>query len=241
MNKLLIFLDWDSDFFGYKIGKIYIEKKISSASLVEAFHEAKLNGFDLIYLSLPHDDEELNAIAQKFFAKLVDKKTTFFIKLNKDQIFALHRNVVQYQNKEANEELLDLSVQIGIYSRFNKDEKFTHLQFEKLYKLWMIRSVKKELSKEVLVYKDNLSIKGVITLDIRNNIGMIGLMGVDRKCRGQNIGFELINASKKYFLEQDITIIEVLTQGFNIAACNLYKKCGFDILAIKNFYHLWFV
>jgi dTDP-4-amino-4,6-dideoxy-D-galactose acyltransferase len=239
MNSLLKFLAWDTEFFGYRIGKIFIENNISSTLLVRSIQEARLSGLELVYLSLPHDNKELNSSAGRFSAKHVDNRVTFFMILDRGKIHLLHPKVLKYEHKEPTEELLDLAVQIGAYSRYKKDERFSYSQFERLYKTWMMRSVKKELAREVFVFKDNESIKGVITLDIKKKVGIIDLMGVDAGCRRQNIGFELINAAKRYFLEQNINRIEVVTQGANVAACNLYKKCGFDVLSVKNFYHLW--
>ncbi len=241
MNSLLEFLGWDTKFFGHKIGKIAAENGILPELLRESIQEAKRNGFEIVYLILPPDNEELNEIACRFSAKLVDKRTTFFIKLAGDRVSPVHPNVVTYQSKKATKALLDLSVQIGGYSRFKQDERFSPSEFDRLYKTWMRRSVKRELAKEVFVFEEHDSIKGVITLDIKGNTGCIVLLGVDDEWRGQNIGFELNNASKRYFLDQNIARIEVVTQGSNIPACNLYRKCGFDILNRKNVYHLWLI
>lgn len=239
VNSLLEFLGWDTEFFGYKIGKIAAENGILPELLSESIIEAKKSGFEIVYLILPPDNRQLNDIARRFSAKLVDKKTTFFIKLAGDRVFPLHPSVAAYQSKKATKALLDLSLQIGNLSRFKQDKGFSPSEYERLYRTWMRRSVKRELAKEVFVYEEHDSIKGVVTLDINGDIGSIVLLGVDDKWRGQNIGFELVNASKRYFLKQNIGRLEVVTQGSNIPACNLYRKCGFDILDQKNVYHFW--
>jgi ribosomal protein S18 acetylase RimI-like enzyme len=30
-----------------------------------------------------------------------------------------------------------------------------------------------------------------------------------------------------------------VTQGHNEAACNLYRKCGFQVAHVEDYYHLW--
>ena len=235
------YLSWDSKFFGFKIGKIN-PKGLKAKELIRILKELKYKNYILSYLSLNPQNISLNDEALQNGGKLVDEKTTFSFKLKNSDMRDYHSNIFLYKDKNISKVLIDIAIQTAEYSRFKTDTLFEKGKYKQLYTEWIIKSVKKKLANDVLVYKINDRIKGLITVGTENEhdkIGFIGLVGVDSKERGKGIGIELMNAAKFYFQSRGFKTINVVTQGKNLPACKLYLKSGFYKSKIENFYHFW--
>jgi dTDP-4-amino-4,6-dideoxy-D-galactose acyltransferase len=126
-------------------------------------------------------------------------------------------------------------------SRFAKDINITDLQRGKIYKLWIANSVNGEIAKQVLVYRQQQQIIGMITLGEKNNRGDIGLLAISPSHRGQNIAMQLVQAAQAQFIKDGYQFSQVVTQLDNIPACRLYEKCGYRQEKIENFYHFWLI
>ena len=214
-------LAWDSNFFGYRIGKVEVNK-------VNSFDLKKLKkaSFDLIYIfskiKLPNEFDSL----------LVDEKITFqkitFEKTKNKKIKIFDKNIHSYL------ELLDLAFQSGHESRFLKDSFFGIDAFKKLYKKWVDNSFKSKNCK-VLVYLYQNKIVGFVIYKKLDDLNIIELIAVDHQYRGKNIGKELINAVEFYTGPNQM--LKVATQKVNIGACNFYKKNNFKKCKLSYIYH----
>jgi dTDP-4-amino-4,6-dideoxy-D-galactose acyltransferase len=235
------YLSWDSKFFGFKTGKINPEG-LKAEELIRILKELKHKNYILAYLSLNPQNISLNDAALKNGGKLVDEKTTFTFILKNSKLSEYHSNISLYKDKNISKKLINIAIQSAEYSRFKTDTSFEKGKYRQLYTEWIIKSVKKKLADDVLVYKINNRVKGLITVGTENELnktGFIGLVGVDLQERGKGIGVELMNAAKYYFQSKEFKIIDVVTQGRNLPACKLYLKSGFCKSKIENFYHFW--
>lgn len=137
--------------------------------------------------------------------------------------------------------LESLATQCGQHSRFAVDPNMPEQKFIELYTLWLEKSLKKTIADEVLIIREDSYIRALISL-IKNKTaktGEIGLLVVDKKYRKQSLGKCIVNAGLKWFKAHNVTKALVNTQGDNIAACQLYKKCGFFKENVINYYHFW--
>lgn len=222
-------LEWDTDFFGYKVGHAIIgsdDININDELLKEA------NNFKLVYLI---SDKEIKTEIEKLY--LVDIKTTLVKEpLIKEKCIEL--KIVE--NTEGNEEQLkNLALQSGIYSRFKKDSNFKNNEFEKLYLKWITDSINKKIADTVLIYVENDVCKGFITLKYKENYAEIGLIAIEEHSRGKGIGLSLLCTVNNLTKDKGLTGIHVTTQFENIPAMKLYKKAGYKIVSKKYVYHLW--
>jgi len=233
-------LDWDSAFLGYKVAMI--EQGCMTPIDFNNFYNNLLKlDVKLLYWPSDFDCVDQKGIVNEKNGLLVDIKTTYELKIDasiSEQATSL-ADIEIYQNDEANEELLSLAVQCGAYSRFKLDPNITFNKFAEMYRTWMIKSVQGTMADDVIVFKENDQIKGVITVYIDDNIGNIGLVGVEEHSRGQGIGGKLIKAALSYFIHKGCEMVRVVTQGKNEAACKLYEKHGFYVSSKVNFYHFW--
>ena len=227
------FLDWDSNFFKKKVGRILFEENIDMISNLEF---AKKKGYDLVYVFSRYNLYCSSDILSKFGGKLIDRKVQYAKKITTT---ISESNVSEYSSLELSEPLEQLAYKSGQYSRFRVDNQFQEDDFSRLYKIWIKKSIEKEIADKVYVVKENDAIYGMATLKIGVNKGEIGLIAVSDLHQGKGYGKALIEACYNDLLKRDINIIEVPTQFANKNACIFYEKCGFSIKSITNIYHFW--
>lgn len=221
-------LEWDSDFFGFNIGRLII----SEEDALPKFNAENFANYDLVYVFAPHElkipDDEL---------KLVDSKVVY--RKTKMKPIAANPSIHLFVGKTPTRELYELALQSGEFSRFKLDEKFPNGSFEKLYRRWIEQSVRKVMADDLLCYFQEDKIVGMATVSTSNGVGHIGLVAVDSSCRNMGIGSELLAAVDSYFFEHKVFAVEVPTQLNNRNACLWYEKNGYEVHSITDIYHWW--
>ena len=234
MKQQLLKLDWDSDFFHFNVCRIEgpIENN-EDARAIDFLMEA--GKFKLAYYASPKalyleptDTLEI---------KLVDKKTKYVKEIGSSAKY--YPAISSYEYDYANGILLDIAIQSGIYSRFNIDKNIGKAKFEELYKLWVIKSVSKELAKEVFVHKLQNDITGFVTVSEKDNRADFEMVAVDSNYRNKGIGSMLFEHAEKWAYDNGYHHIQIVTQGDNIPACRFYENMGCVIETMQYFYHIW--
>ena len=238
MDNQLEILTWDSDFFGYPVGKI-IASGIKTDSLAELISQAKKKSARLIYLFTDPADIVSASAADRNGAKLVDKKITFHIKIAESVVTPGDEHIKEFELSYPSGQLISLSIQSGLYSRYKIDPNFKDNEFEKLYLAWIENSVNKKIADYTLGYKENGVELGFVTLKLKEKYGEIGLIAVDENSRGKSIGMKLTAAVINLLFKKNITDLHVATQADNILACRFYEKAGFKGMKSENIYHIW--
>ena len=218
--------DWDSIFFGYPVAE-YI---INSGEAFDALNfKVECANFKLVYVF------SQNELIEDTNLKLADKKVVFSKELFDDNsIIEFNPEVHSY------DELLNLTLLSGMYSRFYLDTKFVNNEYFRLYKEWLDKSISKEIAQHILVKVINHKIAGFITLKkINSQTAQIGLIAVDEKFQRENIGTSLIRKAESLLKQQDCSLLDVITQLDNKPGCNLYKKNNFSLKKIIYTYHFW--
>ena len=230
------FLVWDSEFFQKKTGRINFNET-GRNQLMSVLLEARLQGFNLLYIFSPEDIFIENDILSQFNGTLVDKKVVYRLNL---QTASIQNSIVEeYTSTELVSELEQLAFLSGTFSRYYKDTNFLRQEFYNLYKSWITRSIKKELADNIFVIKEKEKIVGMVTLKKENTVGRIGLIAISESAQKKGYGWKLIEACTKSLISNDIYTLDVTTQLFNLSACQFYEKCGFKKISITNIYHLW--
>ena len=226
-------LDWDSEFFGKRIGKLSIETSFDDEWVI-SFLEEKKDDYDMIYIFSNHDISLLKDIQN---CNLADRKVIYTcnVKPIENQIDAISI----YDDGIPNQELINLSIESAKYSRYKTDEHFKPDDYKRLYIRWIENSANGSFADFVLCYHLGKEIKGMITLKIDENIGTIGLIAVDTDCQGKGIGTSLINKAQQLLQERGIKTLDVATQMANEQACRFYEKQGMKMKSITYVYHWW--
>jgi dTDP-4-amino-4,6-dideoxy-D-galactose acyltransferase len=231
------FLNWDSEFFGYPVARI--QGEMHDQETFDAISKQLSNeGIQLGYYTSNSPQSWLLQGSPEYDVNFADLKVTYLKNLNAEPAQTDH-HIEPYTSDQAEDQLIHLAIESGIYSRFNRDNKFGKSKYQELYTLWIKNSVGKKIAEEVLVFKSDTHIAGFVTLGIKKGRGDIGIIAVDEHFRGQRIGSRLMRAAEKWFLEKKLNQVQVVTQGDNLPACRLYEGCGFARESAVYFYHLW--
>lgn len=227
-------LSWDSDFFNLNVGKVLIGGSMDPASVKESLDSTAC---DVVYVSMENPTaERLERIEE--VAPLYDIKLTYQKRLQScDSVEGIDK-VVPYQD-ELSDELLNLGLMSGEYSRFSVDPKFRPY-FNRLYKAWMLGSLSGTLADRVFVYLDQSRISGFITVAKETeDCGQIGLVAVHPDSRGKGVAKALLARVDDWLLGEGCKEIIVVTQEVNHPACRLYESWGYDIGSRIAICHYW--
>ena len=225
-------LQWDSDFFGLRIGRIDIVSNERWQMLFQEASSLQMH-YDLIYV---FSEQELPTDSNK--VRLIDTKTIYAKSIGSSVI--IPATIERYQESVPNADLYRLALVSGVYSRFRLDDIMPAESYERMYRRWIERSVDGSMADLVLVHRTDTQIDGMITLKIEANVAHIGLVAVDEEAQGKGIGTMLIKAVEAY-LQTNTTVqhLKVATQWANKPACHLYEKNGFVVEEKTNIYHWW--
>jgi len=231
-------VDWDSSFFGLRIGKLRVDQFLSDQEVLSILRTS--NDFDLIYV---FSDAPLSIPKMEKRCKLVDEKVKFkydWLNQVKEPLTKFDSlQIKEFEGLSPSKKLIDLALQSGTYSRFYTDRQFPSQTYVNLYTEWIARSVDKTIADKTIVAVEREEPSGFITYKIRESKLAIGLFAVDATSRGKGIGQRLIwfvldEAAKSNTIE-----VTVETQRKNQIACSFYERMGFVMTQATNIYHFW--
>ena len=225
-------LAWDSEFFDLRIGKVIINT-LEDWEYVQSIVKSVHGSYDLLYIFSKAD----NSITIER-AKLVDSKIVYSKSLT-NVADSVNTHIREYQQSKPDAELYNLALISGQFSRYKLDPIFPAGSYERLYRKWIENSVNGQMADIVLIYSDGGHKLGTITIQIKDDIGSIGLLAVDVQSQGKGVGSALIQAGESWLKNNGVTSVEVSTQKDNRPACSFYEKCGFSQRSSTDIYHLW--
>lgn len=225
-------LDWDSDFFGLRIGRAEVISEEDATRLVSQVNALK-EIFDLIYVFARHG---LAFSANN--AELVDEKTVYLLK----EFPGFEKNsdvIVWDKDRGVTNDLLHLAMVSGAFSRFRSDNRFPVGSYERLYSCWIEQSVKQGMASEVFCYMEDDVPRGMVTLNRKADTGTIGLVAIHENYQHRGIGYSMMRHVIRYAQEYDCSKLSVTTQLENVSACKLYEKVGFQVESVTDVWHWW--
>jgi dTDP-4-amino-4,6-dideoxy-D-galactose acyltransferase len=230
-------LDWDSEFFGFGVGRL-VGSFESVAALSDALQTAAENGIRLVYGACDHKDSVSHRVALAAGARFVDAKCTYKLGLTRIQPTRVD---VEEAGDDASSHLhlRNLALQAAEFSRFRLDTALPEGSWEHMYSLWMQNSVSGKLADAVFVEHGDDRIIGMISVSYRGECGQIGLFAVDRKWRGRGIGRRLLDAAIQRCCAAGCKELKVVTQRNNLAACRSYELVGFRLIDEQDVFHFW--
>ncbi len=238
-KKLFQILDWDSKHFGYKVARLNASR-LTPSELKRVLSNLLKRDIRLVYWYINPKDKVSNKAAQENNGFLADEKTTYVKSVSPEaKNITLSNHIKSYLHQPLNDQLLYLTLEAGIYSRFKVDPNCKEGEFEILYTEWIKNSLNGKIAKDVLVYVEGGKEIGFITLGEKDERCNIGLIAVDEKFRGQGIGEQLMSEAFKKAWEWGYKEMSVVTQRTNRGACSFYEKLGSVVESTVNIYHFW--
>lgn len=232
-------LNWDSEFFGLKIGKVTITH--DSAFDLRSFKEAAyIEKYELIYVfqfqnMLPAE------IVLKAELELVDIQITMTKKFNKRDYLNIPYNFKSKLTESEKKQCYEIAEETSIVSRFYKEKNIGPLVTKELYRKWIDNALNKSFSDGLFIDIKSNFVSGIhlIKTDRINKVGYFTLTGVNPNYKRRGIGNNLWIQSFAYWAsESEIEIIRSPFSFQNSESFNFHLKMGFDkVEETKYIYH----
>jgi dTDP-4-amino-4,6-dideoxy-D-galactose acyltransferase len=240
---LIKLLHWDSDFFGFPTGRVFLEDALKTGAKSLLAHLQNQN-IKLLYLfhdlSTEVDSVQKSDLIQIMGARLVDARIVYGKDLSTISKTSLPETIFEYTLPKATNRLYDIALESGVYSRFRLDPKIPTGSYDRMYRIWLDNSVNRKIADMVLVSKDEAgAINGMVTLSTQAETAVIGLIATHADARGKGVGSHLMQAAEHYALQSGKTRLTVATQKANEPACRFYSKAGYQVASEVEVFHWW--
>lgn len=223
-------LEWDSLFFGFFIGDVFIENNHPSNSVV-------FNSEFYTFIQV-RSKSNFNIFSDTHSVSYSEIKIVFSKKI--DQVSEIEDDVKDFDDFPIEEKTLyELAYESGKYSRYKQDENISDFKFKEFYRLWISNSINKSFADKIFYISENENILGFVTLKIKDGEGFIGLIAVSSNFQGKGLGKKLLLKAENYCFLNNVNTLHIPTQFENIPACNFYRKLGYEISEKINVKHFW--
>ncbi len=143
-------LTWDSDFFGFKIGKAHFYGTPTPSQIQEVISSAKKEGFKYIFTQIDCQSKSQRLSLQKNFFQLMETRLTYFIKLS--EYNALERFKTRLAEERDIPALsLASASSINEHDRFHADPIFSREKADELMSVWVKASLTSSFSDGAMI------------------------------------------------------------------------------------------
>ena len=229
------FLTWDSEFFGFRIGRV-LPGPFDAAAIDDWRRSQHIRC--LYYLAELGDIQSIHA-AEKMGFRLMDIRTTFFLPL--PQSAKINQEILVRQAKP--DELSDLlSISNGVFcnGRFYQDPNFPTPLVDKMYNRWLENHFFQS-NTCVWIAENEDGIHGFTSVETTpEKIARLSLTGVHHSARRRGVAKALKSFVIDYYSTAGFTRLESITQGRNRSLININFSFGFKLVHQQLWYHGWF-
>jgi ribosomal protein S18 acetylase RimI-like enzyme len=234
-EPLCRFLEWDSEFFGYRIFRVVpaaLDRNAAQACVDRCRDE---DGDCLYYLANADDADSLRAVQSAGF-RLVDLRVTLTWERRHER--PIEPDVaIRTAREDDLPQLERIAESAHRDTRFYVDPRFLE-RAPALYRTWIANEVRDDRATVFVTDHDGLA-AGYLTARVTEAEGHIGLVGVAEQARGRGIGRALLDRSLGWFVDRGCAKVHVPTHGRNLAAQRLYQRSGFLTSNVQLWFHRW--
>jgi len=237
-DSICALLPWDSSFFGSRIARLSVAR-LSPRQLAEALEWCQSHDISCLYFLADSDHRETVELAEAAAFRFVDIRLTLTLsKFPEDTNRAADTRIRLFQERDL-DCLKAIARQSHNDSRFYFDGGFTKRHCDLLFETWIERSCHGWANAVFVAELDGAAV-GYCTCHIDADTGSIGLLAVAPQAHGQSFGRHLVAAAISHFQQRGVSRLQVVTQGRNVRAQQIYQKCGFVTDSVMLWYHKWF-
>lgn len=233
-GALCSLLDWDSEFFGCRIGTVNASV-LSAADAIAARNWAIAREVECLYLLVQDETGATLAAANAAGFKFVDLRVELALNLAEAPP-ASSPPAIRAARASDLPELQRIARTAHRDSRFFIDPRFPMERAEALFARWIERDFREH---HVLVAEGHQQPVGYLSVQLQQGVGVISLVAVEAGFHGQGWGKQLLQGALAWFHDQGVREIRVVTQGQNIRAQRLYQGTGFRVISAEPRLHLW--
>jgi len=233
-------LEWDSAFFGLRVARATIQQlDAQAAAQIEEWCQARR--IDCLYFLAEAADGPTVRALENHSYRLVDIRLTLRRQLDKPVVLQTRPDISLAPAVPADVAALrHIARASHSDTRFYFDPNFDRASCDRLYETWIEKSCH-GYADLVLVARLHDQVAGYFSCHrLDQTHGKIGLVAVAAAARGQQVGSAVLQAGLRWFWEQNLRHISVVTQGRNVAAQRLYQNHGFVTDQVELWYHRWF-
>ncbi len=234
-------LEWDSQFFGRTIGRVN-EHRLDPQRMATILKWCKDYAVECLYFLADSDHPDTIRLAGIYGFRLVDIRVALQCRVADCQTQSISSPLDSMRVRPADPSdipaLQAIARKSHTDSRFYADECFSRETCADLYAVWIKRSCE-GYADCVLVAEQNGQPVGYCSCHLHDTQGQIGLVGICEQARGQGLGRHLTQQAVRWFAEQGVAVVNVVTQGRNVTAQRLYQRCGFLVQSVHLWYHKW--
>lgn len=234
------YLDWDSTFFGRRIGRI-TNNNLTEGQAQEIIDWAAYEKIECLYYLASGLEKQSTLAAEKKDFHFVDLRVTFKKDLTKPEKPFIPEWHIRRAVEEDLVTLKGMAKDAFQLSRFHVDGNFNQAKADEMYEVWIENDLKTK-GHDVWVIDVEGQLGAYSSVSVKGDgKAQIGLVGTQPAWRGKGLSLELQRFISHELREEGIEEVEVVTQGRNIPAQNLYQKSGYYVRSIDLWYHKWFI
>lgn len=237
----LRYLEWDSRFFGVKIGELDTHHRhVTTGDLERALVDAREQALRCFYVEVAAFDPEVMGWCAEHGSRLADYRVVLSKPLRTvDQEPTGSVRCMARRLAADYDTLRSIALEISVQSRFAHDPGFGARQATRLYDEWIRKSFHEGWCDELLVAVDGSRPLGFLTIRRKDGVPYIDLVGVARESSGRGIGGALVREAERQCLAKGERHMKVVTQGHNVPAMRLYEGQGFRVERTAALFHHW--
>jgi dTDP-4-amino-4,6-dideoxy-D-galactose acyltransferase len=238
-TELCEFLEWDSQFFGRRIGRLK-GNRLTPELVPEIIAWCRAERIECLYFLANADSIESTDLAARHGFKLMDIRVTFEQNLAAGTL-PEGPNELQIRHALLGDlpALRTMAGRLHEGSRFFADQHFPRDLSRELYRVWIEKSSSNPCG--TIFVAEQQQLVGYLACRVGEaQTGQIDLLGINHSSQAHGFGRALVRAALRWFESRSVHQVLVVTQGRNIRAQKLYQKCGFVTRSVQLWYHLWF-
>jgi len=249
-QSMMKWLDFDTQVLGIPTSRAL--NVSTPKDLERVLEHAKSEGVHLLCMSL-NEGHPLEVVAEphRVCTKVTyTNSTSAMIKVlqkvacNKDAALSVKEFVSE---DTISSELIELAVNTGTHSRFQKDPRLGREKLINMYETWLRNSANRVAADYMVVAtvceRHGEKVVGYITCTIKecegHTFGDISLMACSQEYKNLRVNWHLLHSAVEWFDSKGIDRVESSTHETNRACRAMFEIVGMQVSGKSHDYHIW--
>lgn len=233
------YLNWDSDFFKRRIARV-TNGYMSADEIERVLAWAVEERIDCLYYLVNGQETNATRLVEADGFHFVDLRVTFVKNLTKPERPFIPTRHIRRADENDLSTLKEMTRDAFQLSRFHVDDHFDQAKADLMYEVWVENDLR-TTGHDIWVIDAEGQLAAYTSISVKKDgKAQIGLVSTQAAWRGKGLTLELQRLICKELQNEGIEEVEVVTQGRNIPAQNLYQRAGYFTRSIDLWYHKWF-
>jgi len=228
-------LEWDSEFFGLRIGRVRTPDLTPEAAPRLAAW-ARAHALRCVYFLVDAVDSASIRTAEEIGFRHVDVRVTRGRSLRGPLESPPEVEAAREDDLPALREIARRSHRA---SRFYQDPGFPDDRCDALYERWLERGFEEPDQQVLVVRQSGQPLGYIVCSNLAQPCGRISLVAVAADASGAGLGQSLARGALAFMASRGCERADVVSQGRNVPANRLYERLGFLTLRMEHWLHLW--